>query len=388
MPSHLSKPLQDCSIALVYDRVNTRYGGAEHVLSALHQVFPDAPLFTSVYDKDTAHWANTIDVRPSWLQKIPGAKKNHRLLAPLMPLAFESFDLSHFDIVISVTSAEAKGVITLPHQLHICYLLTPTRYLYSHKNVYLDASQRIGVVGARAATQLAQRYLRWWDQAASARPDVYIPISKLVASRAEKYYQQKTTEPIYPPVKPPTDTKNEATKDSFFLVVSRFVRYKKIDVAIQACEQAKRKLVIVGDGPDKKRLEELAQQVNSQQPGLITILPPQSAQKVSQLLSEAQGLIMVGLEDFGITALDAVAHLTPPIVHAKSGVSEVLQDKKTGLLLKDESVSGLIQALYQIEKNTFSASAMKKVIKTHQTSAFQKRFISVVATLWKDHYGK
>ena len=132
MNNQLTKP----KVALVYDRVNTPFGGAENVLLALHQIYPEAPLYTSVYDPKTAPWAKVFSVRPSFLQKIPFAKRFHRLFAVLMPLAFESFDLVEFDIVISITSAEAKGVLTKPNQLHICYLLTPTRYLWSHAKEY------------------------------------------------------------------------------------------------------------------------------------------------------------------------------------------------------------------------------------------------------------
>src|SRR5258708_2622600 len=164
-------------VALVYDRVNTHYGGAENVLLALHQIYPSAPLYTSVYNPQTATWAKVFDVRTSFLQKFPFAKKFHRLYVALMPLAFESFDLSEFDIVISISSAEAKGVLTKPNQLHVCYLLTPTRYLWSHAEEY----QKDWLTGPIRA--LIFNYLRWWDQSAALRPDIFIPISQLVAER-------------------------------------------------------------------------------------------------------------------------------------------------------------------------------------------------------------
>jgi hypothetical protein len=132
---------QKMKVALVYDRVNTPYGGAEKVLLSLHELFPAAPLYTSLYNPKKAHWANIFEVKASFLNSIPFLKNNHQLIAFLMPLAFESFDFSQYDLVISITSAEAKGVITKPQTTHLCYLLTPPRYLYSHKRFYLQKSR-------------------------------------------------------------------------------------------------------------------------------------------------------------------------------------------------------------------------------------------------------
>jgi glycosyltransferase involved in cell wall biosynthesis len=231
----LPRRLENCSVALVYDRVNTPHGGAEKVLLALHALFPNAPLYTSVYNSKTASWANVFDVRPSWLSRLPFAH-HHRLLLPLMPLAFESFDLSAYDLIISITSAEAKGIITQPHQLHLSYLLTPTRYLYSHQHEYLTTDSHLSAPGTKWLAHQLLKYIKWWDQAAAARPDVIIPISELVAKRTRHYYNRSTVSPIYPPLETlPLTTQRPTllppTFDQYLLIVSRLVSYKRLDVA-------------------------------------------------------------------------------------------------------------------------------------------------------------
>ena len=263
----MSSPLEKKpKVALVYDRVNTRYGGAEQVLVQLHTIFPEAPLFTSVFDPKKAKWSADFTVFPSFIQRIPILKNFHRAAVFLMPLAFERANLKSFDIIISVTSAEAKGVLTSPDQLHVCYLLTPTRYLWSHQDEY-EKDVLTGWL-----RKLIFRYLKWWDEAAAFRPDVIIPISKLVQERTEQYYHRKTLPVIYPPVSftnlteessevsekesadDPSSSEVEFPHD-YYLIVARLVSYKRLDIAIKACQKLNRKLIIIGEGPDKKRLQ-------------------------------------------------------------------------------------------------------------------------------------
>ncbi len=225
--------------ALVYDRANTAYGGAEQVLIALKQIFPDADLFTSVYDPAAAEWTKNFSVKPSFLQSFPGAKKHHRAYLPLMPLAFEQLDLSDYKLVVSVTSAEGKGIISKPDQFHLCYLLTPPRYLYSHREQYLHSRPVLNLPGIRFFSNKILDYLTWWDQAAIYRPDAIIPISNLVRLRTAKYYQLEIEDPVYPPSdvslqpenKMPFDLlkKHLNGPDELVLTVSRLVAYKRID---------------------------------------------------------------------------------------------------------------------------------------------------------------
>jgi hypothetical protein len=181
-------------VALVYDRVN-KWGGAERVLLTLHEMFPDAPLYTSVYDEDRAPWARVFPrIYTSFLQKIPFAKSIHEFLGTLMPMAFELFNFDEYDLVISVTSEAAKGIITKPGTKHVCYMLTPTRYLWSHYDLYFRNPL------LRFISKPFVSYLRTWDKMAALRPDKIIAISSEVKRRIKKYYKLES-EIVYPPCK-------------------------------------------------------------------------------------------------------------------------------------------------------------------------------------------
>src|SRR3989339_1124583 len=213
-------------VALVYDRLN-KFGGAEQVLINLHRLWPEAPLFTAVYDPQRAPWAKIFPkVIPSFLQHWPLAKTHHELYPWLTPLAFESFNFTGFDVVVSVTSAEAKAVITPPKTLHLCYCLTPTRYLWSHRREYLSEP------GLGLGLKPVPKYLQKNDRVYSQRAGVYAAISQTVKTRIKKYYGRSSTV-IYPPV----DTRKFEPRTSnlepgdYFLIVSRLVAYKKNDLA-------------------------------------------------------------------------------------------------------------------------------------------------------------
>lgn len=380
------------AIALVYDKVNTAYGGAEHVLTALHEAFPKAPLFTSVYDRQTALWAKPFKVYASFLQKLPLAKKYHQLFTSLMPIAFESFDLSAYDIIISITSAEAKGVLTKPGQLHICYMLTPPRYLYSHQEEYLDDHWFTRPPILRQIARLLLRYQRWWDKAAAHRPDVIIPISKLVQSRIKAYYGRATEPVIYPPI-PPIAANNRVPEilpiQGFYLTASRLVAYKKIDLAIEACQKLNKLLVVVGDGLQANLLHQLAGAYGIQRyPGetlsdflgrghknrkLILFTGKVSSQDLYQLTTQSKALIMPGLEDFGITALQAVQLGKPVIIHEKSGAAELLSEPGQAIFIKHETPQALVTAITKLEEITFNIKPLKNLDKQSFTTQFSKK---------------
>ncbi|MCR4285480.1 MAG: glycosyltransferase family 4 protein, partial [Candidatus Kaiserbacteria bacterium] len=210
-------------VALVYDRLN-KLGGAEHVLTSFHILFPQADWYTSVWDPSRAPFSRHWRVHTSWLSRIPFLRTHHEFIPYLMPFVFESFDLRGYDLVISIGSAESKGVLTLPDTTHLNYCLTPTRYLYSHKEQYLTTPIH----------RFIAKYLRAWDQVASTRPDTMIAISTQVKKRIKKYYN-RNSEIIFPPV----DTNRFKPSRSvlvgdYFLTVSRLVPYKNIDVLVKA----------------------------------------------------------------------------------------------------------------------------------------------------------
>lgn len=370
-------------VALVYDRVNTPHGGAEQVLLSLHELFPTAPLFTSVYHPGKAKWAKVFpQVIPSFLQTFPFAQSHHRYYLPLMPLAFESHDFSEFDIVISITSAEAKGILTGPKTLHICYLLTPTRYLWSHTHQYQK-----GIFAWAKSWQFSK--MRSWDFCAGQRPDVIIPISEVVKKRCQKYYRRPTQPVIYPPFRMSNDEEIDDSNRSrkldtpYFLVVSRLVEYKNVDLAIQACATLKQKLMIVGNGPDKKRLQQLIENLNAQQ--LIKIRSNVPPQELHNLYSKARALLLLAEEDFGIVALEAQYFGIPVIVNAKSGASEVVKDGKTGIHVSNLSINSICTAIDQALLHVWQRTVIKSHVTMYNDSLFKQRFSATVQSLWEKH---
>lgn len=305
-------------VALVYDRVN-KWGGAERVLSALHKVFPEAPLFTSVYNPGTAPWAKAFDIRTSFLQNFPKAKTSHELYATLMPLAFESFNFAGFDLVISVTSEAAKGIITKPATRHICYCLTPTRYLWSGYNDYFKGAL------FKLVSKPAVTYLRNWDKIAAQRPDAYIAISSEVRDRIKKYYG-RDSKIIYPPIST-SDFKisiSDKAHNDYFLLVSRLTNfYKRVDIAIQACNDLKLPLRIVGKGIDEKKLKRIAGPT-------VEFLGNLTDRELSDYYKNCKALIFPAREDFGLAMVEAQSFGKPVIAFRGGGALDIIREGVTG----------------------------------------------------------
>lgn len=307
-------------VALIYDWADTHYGGAEKVLLALKQLYPQAHLFTALADFQNVTWLKKFAVvHTSFLQHFPHFfRQNKALIAPLMPFAFERFDLSAYDLVISVCSFAAKGVITTPEQQHLCYLLTPTRFLFSHRQQYRSAF-------LNWLTQPLNRYLQKWEQAAIWRPDTLVVLSHLVARRCQRYYHRPPDAVIYPPLLEITsDQKNTPAppKENFFLCVARLVSYKKIDLAIKSCLQLQLPLKIIGTGPELTKLQLLA---SSHRHGhLIEFLGNVSSKTLFDCYNKAVALIAPGEEDFGLNILEANQAHTWVIAHQNSGALELL----------------------------------------------------------------
>jgi glycosyltransferase involved in cell wall biosynthesis len=324
-------------VALVYDWLDS-WGGAERLLLELRQIFPQAPIYTSLYRPEKAVFAKKFPkVKVSFLQKF--SCLGHRLLAPLMPLAFESFDFADFDLVISVTSFAAKGIITKPTTKHICYLLTPTRFLwFPHQ------------YPGKKIPQPINNYLKSWDKIATQRPDKIISISQTVRKRCQKIYQ-RDSRVIYPPLNnkfmPMPDQALPGHKREFFLIVSRLERQKKIDLAIKAFNDLGWPLIIIGIGSQEKRLKKLAKKN-------IQFLGQVSDQELVKYYQRAQGLIFPQEEDFGLVALEAVSQKTPVIAYRAGGATEIVKKNKTGLFFYPQSKAALKKALLKYHKNDYN----------------------------------
>lgn len=341
-------------VALVHDWLVSR-GGGERVLHDLHSMFPQAPIYTLVYDARKApQWLLDCDVRTTYLQKLPEAKSHHQLLLPLMPRAWESLDLREFDLVISTCSCCCKGVITHPDSLHVCYCFSPTRYLWDMHHEYLGHAS----LPKRRMASVLMHQVRAWDYQAAQRPDFFVADSDFVGRRIRKYYGRESTT-IYPGVQirevarlgaSGTGVRAKHGKaaaslnaDGYYLVVSRMVHYKRIDHAIQACNQLGRVLVIVGSGGEEEaNLRKIAG------PGTVFAGRVPDA-RMTEVFSGARALLFPGVEDFGITPVEAMSCGVPVLAYGKGGARETVLDGKTGLFYDDHTPEGLAACIQRFE---------------------------------------
>lgn len=362
-----SSQFTNLKVALVYDRVNTPFGGAERVLLSLQKLFPTAPLYTSVYDAQRATWSKSFTVRSSWLNRFPLANRFHRQLLPIMPLAFAGLDLSEFDLVISVTSAEAKYVKVSPKAVHVSYLLSPPRYLWSHFLEY-----QLGKLKLLKAWTTNR--LRATDFLAAHNTHHLIPISNLVRQRAKKYYRRLIEPTIYPPFHslPVSTPASNELKSPYWLMVSRLVSYKRIDLAIKAAIKLQQRLVIVGTGPDKSRLLSLIKKNQGEK--RVHFIDQVSETELASLYARATATLVLAEEDFGITALESQSLGTPVIVYYHSGAAETIEPDLTGILLKSQQVTDLIKAMKQIQERTWDRQKIKQQAEKFSEQIFLEKF--------------
>ncbi|MBI4999283.1 glycosyltransferase [Candidatus Gottesmanbacteria bacterium] len=357
-------------VALVYDRVN-KIGGAERVLLALHEIYPDAPLYTAVYNPKGAPWAKVFPkVIPSFLEKFPFAKSHHEIYPWLMPLAFESFNFDEYDLVISVTSEAAKGIITKPKTYHLCYCLTPTRYLWqSYWEYFKNPFWRV-------ITKPLVVRLRLWDQIASSRPDTYIAISQNVAQRIKKYYRREA-EVIYPPV----DLKKFAPKlytlhpnpysqksSAYFLVVSRLVPYKRIDIAIKAFNKLGLPLKIVGSGVEERKLKRIARS------NIEFLGQNLTDDELLQYYQNCRAIIFPGEEDFGLVPIEAQACGKPIIAFEGGGVLESVIEGVTGEFFSPQTPEALARVVKQFKDERYKPEECRKNAEKFSKENFKKKF--------------
>lgn len=362
-------------VALVYDRVN-KWGGAERVLLALNKLFPDAPLYTSVYNPKTAPWAKVFPkVISSFLQNFPYATR-HEPYATLMPLAFESFDFDEYDLVISITSEAAKGIITKPKTLHICYCLTPTRYLWSGYDEYFKNSI------LRFFSKPLVSYLQSWDKKAAYRPDLYIAVSKEVQRRIKKYYGRES-KLIYPPMTLIADsawhvdkktTRQKPRATSYFLVVSRLVPYKRIDIAVEAFNKLGWSLKVIGTGLEGKRLKSLAKKN-------IEFLDNLTDEQLISYYENCLALVFPGNEDFGLTILEAQSFGKPVIAFKGGGALETVVEGKTGLFFDHQTAYELMKALRDFDRSKFNSKDCIAQAQKFNEKVFKQQFMSLIEKL-------
>lgn len=354
-------------VALVYDRVN-KFGGAERFLEILLKIFPDSPLFTLVYSPQRAGWIKNRKVIPTFLNSFPFFRNNHEILSPIAPLAFETLDLKDFDLIISITSADAKSVLTSPSQKHVCICLTPTRYLWKgSKNYKVDWKMKL-------LPKFLFNYFRLVDEVTSTRPDYYIAISKEIKKRIKKYYQRDSLV-IQPPVSNFFFKRHKKfSKKDFYLVAGRLVPYKKVDLVVEAFKNTDKKLVVIGSGSQLSYLKSRASKN-------ITFLGGVSDQKLIQYYSQAKALIFPGLEDFGLVPLEAQSQGTPVIAYGRGGAKETVIDGKTGIFFKHQTTKSLIKAIEKFEKTNIDPGDCQLQAKKFSETIFEEKILEFLETI-------
>lgn len=357
-------------IAIVHDFLNQR-GGAERVVLSMSRLFPDAPLFTSLYDpRSTFDGFDRVDVRTSFMQKLPHSEKTFRALLPLYPLAFRSFDLSNFDLVITSSTHYAHHVQT-PNAHHVVYCHNPPRWLYQTDD-YISAGGPVPR-WARKPLKPLLWYLRRLDQKAAARPSAYIANSKVVAKRIRDLYGREA-QVVSPPIDVTRfDGIEEGGEKKHYLVVSRLLPYKRVDLAVAVCTERKVPLVVVGQGPARSDLERLAGS-NVRFAGRV------SDEELLDLYRDARALIHCGEEDFGLTPLEANAAGIPCVAFGNAGALETVIENVTGVLISKQWGEELSKALDVIEGRVWDPAALKRHASAFSEARFHRALLRAITS--------
>jgi len=325
-------------VTIVHDFLN-QYGGAERCLEVFHELFPNAPIYTLIHKPQ---YFRDADVKTSFAQKLPFAKKSHYAYLALYPLATENFDLSEFDVILSSSAAFAKNINKPPRSCHICFCYTPMRFVYTMPETYLARMNPV----IRPLVKLMLSRLKNWDLRQTKNVDYFIAISKNTQNSIKEHYH-RDSHIIYPPVDVDFFTPEGKTED-FYLVVSRLQLQKRIDIAIDAFNRLGKPLIIIGDGPEVSRLKKIAH------PN-IEFLGRLPDNQIRDYYRRCKALIFPGEEDFGITPLEAQACGKPVIAYAKGGLLETVIEGKTGHFFKEQTADALAKAILKFEKMRFSA---------------------------------
>jgi len=363
-------------IAIVADWL-TNYGGAERVISAFHDLFPDAPIFTTLYKpKAMRELGNLKNIHTSWLQKIPFAK--HQWLLAQMPTAVEMFDLDEFDVVLSSSHSVAKGVITKPETLHVCYCHTPMRYAWESWDLETRIKRFPRILHPLIRQQI--KWIRRWDYAAAQRVDDYIANSKYTQNQIKKYYHRESTI-IHPPVdthffKPVVHPKND-----YYLAAGRLIPYKRFDLVVEAFNHLKKPLKVVGTGPDYKKIQRLAGNT-------IEILGEVPNETLAELYANCKAFLFPQIEDAGIVPLEAMASGRPVIALNKGGSLDSIIDGVTGVFFENQSIPDLMGAICKFETLEFDPMIIRKHAEQFDIGIFKTKIQSFIETKWREFNSK
>lgn len=363
-------------IALIHDWI-LGISGAERVLLSLHELFPQAPIYTLFYNKKfTDRFLPHAQIRSTFLQKPHQILRYNQLLAPFMPLAVESLDLSDFDLVISSSTAFSKGLVLKPKTKHICYCYSPTRQLWDWNTEYKKESKKI----PKFLITMWQHYFRIWDRQASTRVDHFIAISELVKKRIQKYYRMPSTV-IYSPVRKPLATNSadlliELPISDYFLIVSRLFKNKNIDIAVEAFNKLGWSLVIVGSGPEMKRLKQIAKKN-------IYFSGYQPDETVARYYENCLGFVMPQEEDFGITPIEAFSYGKPVLALKRGGALEYIEEGINGEFFDDPDPEILAYAVRKMKDKLadYDPQKIKRTALRFSEERFKKEILEFITRI-------
>jgi len=367
--------------ALVHDWLVT-LAGAEKVLETIYELYP-SPIFTLVADKKNIlnSKISNAEIYTSFIQKLPNAIKKYRNYLVFFPLAIEQFNLSDYELVISISTCVAKGVLTRSEQIHICYCCTPVRYAWDLYFQYLkEAHLNKGIKAFIAKCIL--HYIRLWDISTINRVDHYITISKYIAKRIKKIYNRPSTI-IYPPVEV-HKFETYSNKENFYLTASRMVPYKKIDLIVEAfAKMPDKQLIVIGDGPDFKKIKAKAKKN-------IELLGYQPFDVLKNYMEKAKAFVFAAEEDFGIIPVEAQACGTPVIAFGKGGVLETIQENKTGIFFYKQNIDSLIEAVKKFEllEDHFDCNIIRKNAERFNKDRFKKEFKNFIEKILREKNSK
>jgi glycosyltransferase involved in cell wall biosynthesis len=355
-------------VAIIHEWFTT-LGGSEFFIKNLYSIFPDADIFTLVANTTILNklGINPAKVTTSFIQKLPFGLKKYKSYLPLFPMATEQFNLAGYDLVISSSHAVAKGVLTSPSQVHVCYCHSPIRYAWDLYHQYLQESGLDrGITGMIAKFFLHR--IRIWDVISSNRVDYFLSNSDYIGKRIKKIYRRESRT-VYPGINL-EDFPLVVNKDDFYFTCSRFVPYKKINLIVEAFnEMPEKKLIIIGDGPDFKKVKAIAK-------GNVTLMGYQPFDVLKDYLSRAKAFVFAAEEDFGLVPVEAQACGTPVIAFGKGGVTETVLENISGIFFKEQSVDSLKEAVGRFDSLDFDPIIIKERMDMFGRKRFNEEMIA------------
>lgn len=365
-------------VHIVHDYLVQGIRGAERVVLEMHRCFPDAPVYTLMFDPERMGepWTG-MDVRQSWLGRLPGARKLYRKLYLLMPAAVETLRLQRCDVVLSSSSAWAKNVRPPRGALHVCYCYTPARFLWHWSRQFVQYLQV--PIPAKLAVRASFPFLRVWDRWGTRRVHAFVAISRAVQDRIERYYGRRSVI-IYPPVDTERFRPDGRPPDDYLLVVSTLNAYKRVDLAIEACNRLGMRLKVVGDGPLFETLARMAGPT-------VEMLGKVADEQLPELYRRCRAFLMPQEEDFGIAPLEAQASGRPVIAYAAGGALETVIDGQTGLFFREQTAEALEEAVRRLDVSFFSPEDCRRNALRFGAERFRRQLTDLLHQLWERWQG-